>query len=286
MILQYEKIIIIVKTEQKIKMQHAINEISDNATGPSGFSLHNIEHSSASQINQWAECPHMWIAQYLFNRRSAFGAAAKSGVLVEEAIVNVLARGFTADMAIAHAMSEYNKFTALGATDSDNNRGAAMSGMILGALDVLKEYGTPDFDKDESGKLKQRKVDLLCRGDGFDIPVIGYLDFVFEKHGVVIDLKSTMRLPSEMSPPHLRQACIYRKAVGNMGVKFLYCTGSKTKVIDCPDPSDTLSEIKSILNRQNKFLLSGDKEHLRSIVPLITSSYYSDAGITMELFGV
>ncbi len=234
----------------------------------------------------WADCPSAWVAAYLFNRRGTFGAAPKAGVLVEEAVVNVLTRGMTAEGAVAHAVAEYNKFTALTASDTDIKRGNAIPGMIMNALEALKPYGEPQFDRDLVGNIKQRQVDLLCRGEGFDINITGFLDFEFEKHGVVIDLKSTMKIPSNLSDAHRRQGCIYRKCKGNNAVKFLYVTGGKSSFIDVPEPADTLSEIKGILTRQNKFLLAGDKDFLRDIVPVVSSSYYHDPAIAKELFNI
>ncbi len=253
----------------------------------SGFDKHGLTHSSASQINQWAEAPHMWVAQYLFNKRSTFGAAPKAGVLVEDAVVNVLAKGWTAEAAICFAVAQYSQFISLSGTDTDRKRGDAMPGMIHNALEALKPYGVPEFDgMDERGKPRQKRVDLLCRGNGFDINVTGFLDFVFPDHGLVVDLKTSMKLSTSLSDPHRRQGCIYRKTQGNMAVKFLYVTGSKYAFIDVPEPSDTLAEIKSILTRQNKFLLAGDKELLRDIVPVVSSSYYHDPAIAKELFNI
>lgn len=264
--------------------------ISDPATGEiheSGFEKHGLTHSSASQINQWSEAPHMWVAQYLFNKRSPFGAAPKAGVLVEDAVVNVLAKGWTAEASIAFAVGEYNKFIALGGSDTDRKRGEAMPGMICNALEALRPYGVPEFDGiDERGKLKQKRIDLLCRGAGFDVNVTGFLDFVFPAHGLVVDLKTSMKLSTSLSDPHRRQGCIYRKTQGNMAVKFLYVTGGKHAFIDVPEPSDTLAEIKGILTRQNAFLLAGDKELLRGIVPVVSSSYYHDPAIAKELFNI
>jgi hypothetical protein len=261
--------------------------IKAERTMQNGFELHNQSHTSASSINLWANAPHMWCAQYLFGKRSEFGAAAKCGVLVEDAITNVLARGFTAEYAISSALGEYNKFIALSATDSDKKRAEALPGMIELGLEALKPYGAPEFDVEPiTGKLKQKKVEIVCNGDGWSLPVVGYLDYYFPAHGVVVDLKTTQRMPSEMSDSHKRQACIYQHAMGNQGVKFLYVTGKKSQMFDCGDVKETLAEIKAILNRQEAFLRLGDKELLRSIVPVNTETFYNDASITKELYGI
>lgn len=251
-----------------------------------GFERHNQTHTSASSINMWADAPHMWIAQYLFGKRSVFGSAAKAGMLVEDAVVNVIAKGFTLDDAINHAIGEYNKFTALSVSDSERKRGEAISGMISLAVDALKQYGQPEFDIEPLTKnSKQKKIEVVCNGNGWSIPIIGYIDLHFPQHGIVVDLKSTMRMPSEMSDSHKRQACIYQKAMNNQGVKFLYVTGKKSEIFDCGDVADTLAEIKSILNRQERFLALGDKELLRSVVPINTNTFYNDADVTKEVYG-
>lgn len=252
-----------------------------------GFERHGINHSSASAINMWVDAPHMFVAQYLFNKRSAFGAAAKAGILVEEAVVNVLARGWTELDAVRHAYGEYAKFTALGCSDADTKRGEGIDGMIEQALKALAPYGEPEFDRDVvSGNLKQKKVELTCNGDGWALPIIGYIDLHFPKHGLIVDLKTTMRMPSAMSDSHMRQRCIYQKCFGNQAVKFLYVTPKKSELFDVGDVTGRLGEIKAILNRQEKFLRLGDKELLRDIVPVVAGNFYHDETVSQELFGI
>jgi len=254
-------------------------------TNMNGFERHGIKHSSASSINMYCDAPHMWVAQYLFARRGKFGAAAKSGVLVEEAVVNVLSRGMECAVAIQQAIAAYQKFTALGCSDADTKRGEGMGSMIELALEALAQYGEPEFDSDLTG-LKQKKIELMCNGDGWQLPIIGYVDLHYPKHGVVVDLKTTMRMPSELSDSHHRQACIYQKCFGNHAVRFLYVTPKKYEFHECGDVGDRLAEIKAILNRQENFLRLGDKEALRQAVPVVGGSFYHDAEISAELFGV
>lgn len=258
-----------------------------------GFEQHGLMHSSASQINQFAEAPHMWVAQYLFNKRTPFGAAAKAGVLAEEAIVNVIAKGFTEEQAITSAVNEYRKFTALRATDSEVKRGEALEGMIQQGVAELKQYGTPEFDGvDNYGKLKQKKVEIFCNGNGWRLPIIGFIDLYFPKHGKIIDLKTTMKMPSAMSDSHLRQACIYQtaKEFSNQSVEFLYLTGKKAQTFPCPPTADTLANIKNILNRQEELLRTGSRDQIvaemRKYIPHEPSTFYHDAPITKEIFDV
>lgn len=240
-----------------------------------GFERHNINHSSASALNMWADAPCAWISQYLYGNRGKFSPAAKAGVLVEEAVVNVLARGWTAEQATTAACESYNKFIALGASDSDRKRGDGLADMIGLALMELAPFGAPEFDRDGiTGDAKQKKVEVMCNGDGFSIPITGFLDFFYPKHGLTVDLKTTGKMPSEMSDAHRRQQAIYQQAHGNHSTRFLYVTAKKSQMFDCINHKDTLDEIKAILNRQERFLRLGSRELLKSIVPVNAGSFY------------
>lgn len=252
-----------------------------------GFTLHNIDHTSASSLNMYANAPCAWVAKYLFQKKFSFSLAAKAGVIVESAVVNVIARGWTEEDAIAAAVGEYNKASAFKASDADIKRGEAIPGMISRAVAELKNFGDPEFDDGLLGK-KQKKIELLCKGDGWELPVIGYLDFHYPKHGLIIDLKTTMRLPSEMSDEHMRQGAIYRAAMGNAAVKFLYVSGKSFKWHEVSDHVAILKECKAILNRQERFLRLGDAELLRSVVPVNAGSFYwtGDEILRQEIYEI
>lgn len=246
-----------------------------------GFNRHNIDHTSPSSINMYCDDPAAWVAKYLLNCKFSFSPAARAGVIAEEAVVNVLGRGWTQEEATKDAIEQFSRATVFDKSDKTLARGEAITGMIDLALKELSQYGEPEFDNG-----KQKKIEINCRVDDWTIPVIGFLDFVFPKHGLIVDMKTTQRMPSEMSSSHLRQRAIYKAANGNYAVKFLYVTGKKSAVFEPEDIGDTLKEIKSILRRQNAFLNVGDCQLLQSIVPVFDSYYWSDdMQVRRELYG-
>lgn len=246
-----------------------------------GFLNHKIEYTSASSINMWAEAPDAWLAKYVLGRKFSFSPAARAGVLAEDAVVDVLARGISQEEATKKAIETFARATLFDKSEKTSSRCDMIPGMIDIALKELSKYGEPEF---EDGK--QKEININCRVDDWVIPVIGYLDLYYPTHGLIIDLKTTARLPSEMSKGHLRQQAIYKAATGNFAVKFLYVTGKKSAIYEPEDISDTLTEIKSILRRQNNFLCAGDAELLKSIVPVCDSFYWSDDMDTRrELYG-
>lgn len=247
-----------------------------------GFNRHNIKHTSPSALNMWAEDPAAWVAKYLLNTKFAFSPAARAGVLAEDAVVSVLARGITQQEATERAVETFARATLFDRSEKTQSRIEMIPGMIDLALKELKQYGDPEFGPDG----KQKKIEVNCRVDDWAIPVIGYLDLHYPQHGLVVDLKTSSRLPSEMSQSHLRQQAIYKAAMGNCAVKFLYVTGKKSSIFEPEDTRDTLSDIKAILRRQNAFLSIGDIDLLKSVVPVVPSFYFNDdLNIRKELYG-
>lgn len=235
----------------------------------------------------FCNAPCAWVARYLYNQKFSFANAARAGVLAEDAVVQVLYDGYDIDKAIEGAQKEYNKAVRIGGSAADIKRGEGIEGMIRIAVDELKQYGRPEFDGGVAQGKKQKKIEVTCNGDGWVMPIIGYLDFYYPEHGLVVDLKTTMKSPSQMSDEHIRQGVLYRHAMGNCSVKFLYVTPKKAVWHDIDDTHETLAEIKAIANRMEK-LLRHDVEDIKGFVPIIQGSYYwsNDQLIRKELYGV
>lgn len=251
-----------------------------------GFERHNLKHTSPSQINMWAEAPSAWAARYLFNKKFSFGVAPMIGTLTEALVADVLCGG-SFQASLEGAKKEFNRQTAIGFSEKDRARIDDIEAMAVQALDILKPYGEPEFIQKITGR-EQQKIELKCNGPDWVMPVIGFLDFVYPKEGLIIDLKTTLRCPSKMSPPHARQAAVYSKAKGNMACKMLYVTPKKSALYGVDDVSAVLAEVKSILTRQEAFLRLHDKETIQKIIPINAASFYwnNDAHIRTELYGV
>lgn len=252
-----------------------------------GFEKHGLNHTSASQINTWANAPCVWVARYLYGKKGSFGLAARAGILVEDAVVAVLTGQMSAEQATEQATKTYNKAAAIGASSAELKRGAGIPGMIELALAELDQYGTPEFDGGVINGFKQKRTELMCHGDGYSLPITGYIDFDYPQHGLTVDLKTTMAAPKNMSKEHSRQGAIYKRAMGNHAMKFLYVTPTKAVWHEIEDDGPILAEVKQLLNRQEKFLHL-DKETIRDIIPVQTSTFYwtGDEEIREELYGL
>jgi len=253
----------------------------------SNFDKHNLKHTSASQINMFSHCAGAWCARYLYGRKFTFGNAARAGVLAEDAVTLILTDALPMDEAIKKAQDSYRAVTVLTGTPSDIKRGEGIEGMIRNAVEVLTPYGKPDFT-DVSDFNGQNEISLMCNGDGWSLPIKGFLDYLYPQHKKSVDLKTTMKMPSQMSVEHKRQGAIYKKATG-MDVEFLYVTPKKSQVFTITDEDMDfhLIEIKNILNRQEK-LLGLDAEFIKDIVPCNLNSFYwsQDKHVANELYGI
>ena len=249
-----------------------------------GFSKHNIDHLSASSINLWANAPDVWVMQYMHGLRTPMGAAAWRGICTEDAVVQIL-MGESETAAIDQALAKFDARFPIGdeKTSAERRRITPMTQL---AIEELMEFGKPEFPEDE--EHPQEKISITAKGDGWSIPVIGYLDLVFPQHGVVIDLKTTGRIPSTMSAEHQLQRAIYAKAKGNMAVRFLYVSEKKTAMLEDGDPTELLAQAKVQIGRIEAFLRHCDKDTAKAIVPVQPSSFYWSGSETLrkEFYGI
>ena len=234
-----------------------------------GFEKHGIDHLSASSLNLWANAPDVWLMSYIYGIRTPMGPAPWRGICVEDAVVETLMGGSEKD-AIQKALDKFDKRFLVGDEATTKERDMVQP-MVQLAVEQLMEFGKPEFADAEN---KQEKISITAKGEGWSVPVIGYLDLVYPQHGVVIDLKTTGRIPSAMSAEHILQRSIYAKAKGNMAVKFLYVSEKKASLLENGDPAELLAQAKVQINRMEAFLRTLDKEQAKAIVPINPSSFY------------
>lgn len=243
-----------------------------------GFERHGITHSSASSINLWANAPDVFVAEKLFGFKPPGNAAMHRGNAVEYGLVQALMGIMDKDVAISMAIQQFNSKTALIGGDNTDKEREVIAPMIEQGILALSEFGKPEFEADG----KQNKIEILCKTPEFEIPVIGFLDLVFKDHNLVIDVKSTLRIPTEMSVEHNRQCAVYRQASGNAKVQFCYLSPKKFVFHECHDVAGTLAEIKQIIVRQEYLLRQGDKEEIAKLVHYNPNSFYWNGNIDAQ----
>ena len=233
-----------------------------------GFEKHGIKHLSASSINLWTNAPDVWVASYLFKKRGPMSAPAMRGICTEDAVSAFLTGEMHKSGALEKALEKFDKMFFFADEKISKERAMIEPCMEL-ALQDLEQYGKPEFPEDG-----QVKISIACKTDDFEIPVIGFLDFVFPERGIVVDLKTTGRIPSTMSAEHQLQRAIYQKARGNQMVKFLYVSSKKTSLLEDGDPTEILAIAKKRIARLEKFLRSSSADEIKDIIPVNPNSFY------------
>jgi hypothetical protein len=108
------------------------------------------------------------------------------------------------------------------------------------------------------------------------VPVVGFIDWRFDNHGLIVDLKTSERLPSAISLSHARQGAIYARAHGNYGMRFAYVKPSAGKKdrravivyeLDRIEIDRQLAALRQIALRLERFLaLSNDPAELCGLI--------------------
>ncbi len=238
------------------------------------FATHGIAHLSASSVNLFIAQPALWAASYLMKMRTAVGPAAHRGTAIE---CGVEAGLFDPEMSIAEAqkiaLAKFHGLTRLSADTRIEKERDCIPASVEIALAELRQYGVPD--KPEDGR--QHKIEMTV--EGIPVPIIGYLDFKWSGHGIIGDLKSTSRIPSEISDAHARQGAIYTHSGSNMQTRMIYVSSKKIAVYAVEDAAARLQEFVRAAQAIERLLsLSDDSEKLtRCFAPDMSSFYWGDS---------
>ncbi len=254
------------------------------------FERHGIEHLSASSLNLWAAQPALWIMERLLGRRTPPGIPAARGKAVEHGVhLGLTNPRLSIEECIEGAEREFIRQTALSKDPRREDERKKLAGWVRGALSELKQYGKPDG--------YQEKIEV--RLDDVAVPLIGYIDWRFSDHGLIVDLKTTERFPSQIGDAHGRQGAVYASAHGNFGMRFAYAKPAPGKTdkrqvtvyeMSGDDIGRHLSALRMIALSLSRFLaISNDASELTSlIVPDFDAFWWSDPSARAagrEVFG-
>lgn len=252
-----------------------------------GFSMHGITHLSASQINTFCASPALWVMERLCGMRAGggVGVAAHRGTATEAGIEKGLFDpAAPVEDCIAHALTKFDALTAFRPGEYRDKERLLIPGMVTVGLTELRQYGVPT--KPEDGR--QHKIEV--RLDGVSVPFLGFLDFVYDEHGIIVDLKTTGRMSSVITDPHARQGAVYAKAKGNHEIRFAYVTPKKIGVYRLENVADHLAAVTQIAQRMERLLrLSKDPMEIAGILtPDFQSFYWADPAVRQagrDLYG-
>ena len=242
---------------------------------------HGMKHFSVSTCNL-AQADMALLLLKLKGVRGSVGAAAHRGTAAEHGVAMGLM-----DPAIAladcqdAAVKEFDRLTALSADSNREKERDAVPGIVEHALTELRAYGVPSHT--------QYKIEWSH--PNLPLPFLGFADFYWEDSGVVVDLKSQLRLSSEISAQHARQVALYCGAISNnLDGRVCYATPKKCAVYQVENMRDHVEALVRIAQRIERFLsISDDMQELcRLVIPNTDLFYYDHATrqAAYEAFGI
>lgn len=185
------------------------------------FAKFQIEHLSPSSLNMYIEQPAFWLMKYLYRDtfKDVVGPSAWRGNAVEAGVDMWLMtqppkRNLSA--CISAAMARYEMDAQGDLSDDVEKERKNVSLILQQAIEALADEPVPDA----------RQVEINLWLDGIEVPVQGFIDYVWPDK--CLDLKTTLRMPSEVPGSHARQVSTYTAAKGRP-CGLLYVTPTKHK---------------------------------------------------------
>ena len=198
------------------------------------FKQHNLNHISASQINEFIASPSKWILRVSGYQDKSGSPAMWRGIAVDRAICKALEEPDTSDEALEKIANLefvrlYDQATEDGIYDDKFDAKVykeqlAVSGYLQVALPHFRQLGTPTHTQEKI------VVDI-----GLSVPIVGYIDLSYE--GVVRDIKTVSRLPSKVPSATARQLSIYAQAKNSIPiVDYVHNTKTTQQVVTMSVP--------------------------------------------------
>lgn len=235
--------------------------------------MKKYERHSPSACNLFCASREMFILEKVLGHRQPVGAPAHRGTAVEAGVaLGLLDPKAELSACVAEAEKKFDTVAALSGDPRREDYRAGIPAMVEMALKELRPYGVP------SGT--QGFVEI--RDPSLNLPIVGYWDFEWADHGIIVDLKTTERLPSSVKIGHARQVALY--AQGNKDGRLSYVTPKKAATYSLENKQEHLAALIEIAKRIEKFLaLSDDPQFFVDITAPDLESFYWTAPAARQL---
>ena len=233
------------------------------------FETHGIDHLSPSSINCYIDDVPLWIMRYLYGYRNGGGPAMWRGTAVDHAVGNFFGcngKKLSLPEAIKESDSEYKRLLDYCNTqypeqivdiDKYNREGRMVSSYTKAALEFYSKLGEP------SSYQKEISLNL----EDVPVPITGFIDLQYKD--IIRDIKTTGRMPSEVSSAHARQLSVYAKAEGCVPLLDYICVSSKGSEVVTQPVEGVEAHIKVVrqvaLAIMNLLSFSNDKQAIAEL---------------------
>jgi hypothetical protein len=245
------------------------------------FERANITHLSPSSLNTFANEPALWVIQYLLKRKFSAGCAAHRGTASEAGVqAGLIDPAKPVEECVDLALATYDRLTAFSGDTRRVKEREAIPGIVECAVNELRLYGP----------LTGYQGKIVHRFDDVPVDIVGYYDFEFGAANIIVDLKTSLKLASQISTPHGRQVSHYI-AGRDLEGRLCYATPAKLAVYRLENAAEHQAALNNIARRLQRFLsISADPMELASFVtPRVDEFWWSDPlarAAAMEVYGL
>lgn len=229
----------------------------------------SIDYSrhSPSSLNLFAGCVSMFVLERVIGRKQPVGAPAHRGTAVEAGVTfGLFNPNAPLEECAAVSLKKYDTISALSGDSRRQDYRDDITGMTASALAELRPYGVPS----------ETQGFVEWRPEGLKWPIVGYFDFKWSDTSILLDLKTTEKLPSSIKVSHARQVAFYMGPTGdNTDARLTYVTPKKRATYQLENARLHLNALHQIALRVERFLsLSDDPEFFTSIIAPDYDSFY------------
>ena len=207
----------------------------------------------------------MWVLEKILGLKQPVGVPAHRGVAVEDGVAFGLNNPSASQKdCLDVALTKYDTITALSPDDRREKYRETISDMIGRALDELRTFGVPS----------RTQGFIEWKPDGLQLPIVGYFDFEWAQHGMIVDLKTTEKMPSEIKVGHARQISLYAMS-DNYGAAACYVSPKKSNLYRLENVREHRDALFQLAKRVENFLaLSDDPSFFLSITAPDLDHYF------------
>jgi hypothetical protein len=224
-----------------------------------------VRHSPSS-LQKFAAAPALFVLENVMGKKLPANAKMHRGTATEMGVaLGLKNQAAPLDDCIKAALQRYDHEMAL---CGDPNREKIRDGipaMVDLTLKELRPYGIP------SGM--QGTVEW--HPEGLKLPIFGYYDFEWADHGIMVDLKTTEKMPSQIRHDHARQVAFY--ASDNAAARVTYVTPKKIVTYQLDDKRVYRESMRQLAIRCENFLSETDdpQKLLNKTAPDLESFYWN-----------
>jgi hypothetical protein len=229
---------------------------------------------SPSSLNLFAAEPAMFVLERVLGFKQIVGSPAHRGTAVEAGVTKgLMDPGAPLDVCFKEALKKYDTITALSPDPRREQYRKSIPDMVKAALKELRDYGVPD----------ETQGFIEWKPEGLQRPIVGYFDYKWGQHGILGDLKTTERMPSEIKVPHARQVALYASS-DNVDARLIYVTPKRLEAYRLENIRDHRQALLNIAVRVENFLsLSDDPNFFTTITAPDVDSFYWAAPASRQL---